>query len=295
MNKADLDTKIALFERQLHRTISTHTIPDPRIRDVILYALFPGGKRLRPRLMYLAGQLLHVEQPVLDIMAMAMELMHGYSLIHDDLPAMDNDDYRRGKPSCHRAFGEAVAILAGDGMQALAIEVLLTHLPPLLPATKVIAVTRALVEACGPSGMVSGQGLDLSVLTDQIVSDDDLRKIHHLKTGVMILACVKMALAAADPTPVETHAIQTFATHLGLVFQMQDDYLDLYGTNHHGKQRASDIENQKTTFTSLYSKEDLLSVIQQEYQHTEAALSMLDQESSELLQLIQELKIKLRD
>ena len=148
-------------ERVLHDLIEQADIPAERIREAMIYTLFPGGKRMRPMLVYLCGELLEIDLKTLDIIAAAIELIHCYSLVHDDLPAMDDDDTRRNKPSCHRAFDEATAILVGDGMQALAIDILLQYLPQSLPAAQIIAITHELIKACGPSGMVSGQSLIL--------------------------------------------------------------------------------------------------------------------------------------
>lgn len=197
-------------------------------------------------MVYLTGNILDLDLKILDVIAAAIELTHCYSLIHDDLPAMDNDDLRRGKPSCHKAFDEATAILVGDGMQALAIEVLLTHLSPLLPPQQVIAITLELVKASGISGMVSGQSLDLSELAKSSTGEEQLREIHYLKTGRLILACIEMVLNAHSAPEAYKAALRTYASHLGLVFQMQDDYLDRYAPAEFlGKGRSSDLANEK--------------------------------------------------
>ena len=141
-------TYILRHEQCLRDLLTTTPIPAPAIRDAMLYALFPGGKRVRPLLVYLSGELLGVPLATLDVIAVAIELIHAYSLVHDDLPAMDDDDMRRGKPSCHRAFDEATAILVGDGLQALAIDLLLKQLPQTLPLPNVLDVTHELVKAC---------------------------------------------------------------------------------------------------------------------------------------------------
>lgn len=159
---------------------------------------------------------------------------------------MDNDDLRRGRPSCHKAFDEATAILAGDGMQALAIDVLLTYLPHLVQPERVISITRELVQATGISGMVSGQSLDLSELAKSSVDDERLKEIHHLKTGRLILACIEMVLRIQSTPEAYQSALRTYANHIGLVFQMQDDYLDYHAPAEFlGKGRSSDLANQK--------------------------------------------------
>ena len=252
MNDQTMEHYVSRHEAVLRQLVDLANIPAQRIKDAMLYSLFPGGKRLRPVLVYLCGELIDVPLETLDIIAAAIELMHCYSLIHDDLPAMDNDDFRRGKPSCHRAFDEATAILVGDGMQAFAVDILLTQLSELLPPTQIIGLTHELTKACGISGMVSGQSLDLSELARHDIDEQQLRHIHLLKTGQLITACINMVLIAANPTLAATAALRDFAQHLGLVFQMQDDYLDRFGQpDSLGKGRASDSENQKTTFATI--------------------------------------------
>lgn len=215
-------------ESYLKQVIADSSVPAVIIRSAIDYSLFPGGKRIRPILVYLTGSLLDVDLNILDAIAAAVELTHCYSLIHDDLPAMDNDDLRRGRPSCHKAFDEATAILAGDGMQALAIDVLLTYLPHLVQPDRIISITRELVQATGISGMVSGQSLDLSELAKSSIDDERLKEIHHLKTGRLILACIEMVLRIQSTPEAYQSALRTYANHIGLVFQMQDDYLDYH-------------------------------------------------------------------
>lgn len=263
-----IETYLNRHEQFLKQILDDAYIPANEIRSAIHYALFPGGKRIRPVLVYLVGELIEIDLNVLDIIAAAIELTHCYSLIHDDLPAMDNDDMRRGKPSCHKAFGEATAILVGDGMQALAIEILLTGLPSLVDPAQVIMITQELVKASGVSGMVSGQSLDLSELAKSSISEQQLREIHHLKTGRLISACIEMVLAAHDPKyDQDKLALRTYANHIGLVFQMQDDYLDHYApANVLGKGRSSDIANQKSTFATLLTKTKLEEEIDNHYQ-----------------------------
>ncbi|WP_419420264.1 polyprenyl synthetase family protein [Legionella sp. D16C41] len=273
-------------ENFLKETITQVEIPAERIKEAIHYALFPGGKRIRPILVYLTGEALDITLPCLDVIAAAVELTHAYSLIHDDLPAMDNDDFRRGKLSCHRQFDEATAILVGDGMQALAIDVLLTQLPHFLTESQVITIARELVYASGPSGMVSGQSLDLSELTNITISEATLRAIHELKTGKLILACIKMVIAAGSPKEPLKIALCHYATYLGLVFQMQDDYLDCYAPlDKLGKNRASDLANQKVTFAKLYSQSHLLDLINTYFQKAKEQLAPFANKTQGLLTL----------
>lgn len=274
-------------EHALREYISHTSIPAARIKEAILYTLFPGGKRLRPLLVYLCGELVGVNIQSLDAIALAVELMHAYSLVHDDLPAMDNDDFRRGRPSCHRAFDEATAILVGDALQALAIDVLLTQLPSSQPSDQIIKITHTLITASGPAGMISGQCLDLSELDNPNLAETQLRTIHQLKTGKLISACIHMVLAAGSTSTLAANALSQFANHLGLLFQMQDDYLDRYSNTTLGKNRASDLANQKITFANLYDKASLLALIDQLMQQTEHALTPFEQNSFNLLTLLQ--------
>lgn len=270
------DLYIKRLDFFLEQHLSQCVIPAETVRQAIIYSLFPGGKRMRPVLVYLAGDLMDLDIDTRDVIAAAIELTHCYSLIHDDLPAMDNDDFRRGKPSCHKAFDEATAILVGDGMQAMAIELLLTKLPALIGSDKTIAVTRELVKASGASGMVSGQSLDLSELVKPDLTDEALKEVHHLKTGRLISACFEMVMTASNPLQeTQQRAIRTYAKHIGLVFQIQDDYLDSYAPKHLlGKHRASDEANQKTTFASLYPRKQLEDEISRHYQIAYAALDV---------------------
>ncbi|MGQ3888048.1 polyprenyl synthetase family protein [Legionella sp. CNM-1927-20] len=293
MINEQLNYYIKRHEAFLKKFIDQIEIPAKRIKEAIYYTLFPGGKRIRPLLVYLSGEALDVALPCLDRIAVAVELTHVYSLIHDDLPAMDNDDFRRGKPSCHRAFDEATAILVGDGMQALAIDILLTELPQILPPSQVIAIAHELVHASGPTGMVSGQSLDLSELTNIDINESQLHTIHELKTGKLISACVKMAIAAGNPDPKLKIALSQYAAYIGLVFQMQDDYLDLHAPiDKLGKNRASDLANQKVTFAKLYSQNKLLDLISTYFQKAKDELSPFYDKTKGLLALTDFLHIR---
>ncbi|KTC97849.1 polyprenyl synthetase family protein [Legionella erythra] len=290
MNNEIIEHYAHRHDAYLKQLLADYDIAAPRLKEAITYALFPGGKRLRPVLVYLIGQLVNINPACLDVLAAAIELTHAYSLIHDDLPAMDDDDMRRGKPSCHKAFDEATAILAGDGLQGMAVEILLTKLPAYLPAPQVIAVADTLTKASGVAGMVSGQCLDLSELSQGQVDEARLRFIHSLKTGQLILACANMPLAAAaNVKPDAANALRDFASHLGLVFQMQDDYLDQYAEETHGKGRASDLENQKVTYAALHSKPKLEALVKHHYSLAISSLNPFGGEADELRQLTESL------
>lgn len=292
-----IDMYLQRHEHFLQHTLTNAPIPAERIRSAMHYSLFPGGKRIRPILVYLFGELIDLDSHITDVLAAAIELTHCYSLIHDDLPAMDNDDFRRGKLSCHKAFDEATAILVGDGLQALAIELLLTKLPLLLnDSSRIISIAQELVKASGISGMVSGQSLDLTELAKPEITETQLKEIHLLKTGKLISACAQMTLAAQISIPEHVKlAISTYASHIGLVFQMQDDYLDRYApANLLGKGRSSDLANNKTTFATLLSKRQLEAEIAKHYTIAIDVLKLFDNKANALIELTQKLEHRSR-
>lgn len=211
-----------------------------------------GGKRVRPVLVYAAGRALGIDPELLDIQACAVELIHTYSLVHDDLPAMDNDDLRRGIPTCHRAFDEATAILAGDALQSLAFK-LLSHAPSLpFSAETRLEMIASLAVASGSRGMAGGQALDLAAVGEEL-SLAQLENMHIHKTGALIRASVRLGtLAATDADPAQIQALDHYAKCIGLAFQVRDDILDVEGdTATLGKTQGKDRAGQKPTYPSL--------------------------------------------
>ncbi|MCI0509869.1 MULTISPECIES: (2E,6E)-farnesyl diphosphate synthase [Chromohalobacter] len=215
------------------------------------YGVLGGGKRLRPVLVYAAGRALSAEDGVLDAPAAAIELIHAYSLIHDDLPAMDDDDMRRGRPTVHRVYNEAMAILTGDALQSLAFEVLAEARPPRLGA-----MVRVLANASGREGMAAGQALDLSAVGGRL-DVDALATMHGYKTGALIRAAVRLgALAAVDEDDPRVAALDAYATAIGLAFQIQDDILDVAGDAATlGKATGADAARAKPTYPALLGLE----------------------------------------
>jgi geranylgeranyl pyrophosphate synthase len=214
------------------------------------YAVFNGGKRIRPGLVYLTGQALGSVVERTDRSACAIEMIHCYSLIHDDLPSMDDDDLRRGQPTVHIQFDEATAILAGDGLQALAFELIATdqHLDP----GSRIEIIRILSHAAGPNGMVGGQAIDLAAESQQITAAE-LEHMHRRKTGDLIAACLQIAARIKGTDETTENALVTYGYSLGLAFQIRDDILDHTGdTATLGKPSGSDLSNHKSTFISLH-------------------------------------------
>lgn len=223
----------------------------PRLQQAMHYALVLGGKRIRPFLTLQIGQLCGAPQPLLWRAAAALECIHAYSLVHDDLPAMDNDVLRRGQPTCHIAFDEATAILAGDALQTLAFE-LLSQADADSAADNQLAMIQRLALASGDLGMCGGQALDLAA-TGQQLNEQQLQQVHHHKTGALIRAAAQLGVLAGNTAaqPYYQHFDQ-FAEALGLAFQVQDDILDVTGTTEAlGKTQGSDAAAAKATYVQL--------------------------------------------
>ncbi len=285
---------IQQHEQYLRQLIHSLDMAAPELKKAVSYSLLAGGKRFRPLLIYLSGEIFDLSLPVRDILAASVEMMHSYSLIHDDLPAMDNDDFRRGKPTCHRVFDEATAILAGDALASWSVEILLERLPRYLVSDKVIAIARCLLQASGPLGMVSGQSLDLTVLNGSEVTEHALRRIHHLKTGRLISACIDMVLLAAQQhSSNNAEPIQAYARELGLVFQMQDDYLDRFASPLRlGKNRSSDTANVKYTYADHLGKEKLYCEIETLFAKAIENLQYYGSKAEPLIHLTRQLALR---
>ena len=225
-----------------------------KISKAIHYSVLNGGKRIRPQLALLMAEALkvNVNPKTIDLMAASGELIHCYSLIHDDLPSMDNDDYRRGKLSCHKKFDEATAILAGDAIQPLALEVLTTINDKKLKPEQKLKIINLFAKACGPRGMVEGQSRDLDA-ENRKIKIDELDEIHHLKTGKLIEACVESICILKENLPKKPlKAFLKFAKKFGLAFQIKDDILDVIGDEKIiGKPLNSDTKHKKATYPSI--------------------------------------------
>ncbi len=212
------------------------------------YAVLGGGKRLRPLLVYAAAHALGQNGPQLDAAACAVELIHAYSLVHDDLPAMDDDALRRGRPTCHIVFGEAMAILAGDALQALAFELLADDPCGRVAPTTGIAMLQALGRACGAQGMAGGQALDLGAVGRRL-SLSELEHMHACKTGALIRASVQLGAMIAGADDSTLQSLDRYADAVGLAFQVRDDVLDVEGESAViGKTAGKDAAADKPTF-----------------------------------------------
>jgi geranylgeranyl pyrophosphate synthase len=225
------------------------------LHQAMRYAALDGGKRIRPTLVYASGQAVGSRRETLDAPACAIELIHAYSLIHDDLPAMDDDDLRRGKPSCHKAFGEAVAILAGDALQSLAFHVLSRDNPGTDAVTR-LRMIETLALAAGSRGMAGGQTIDLEAAGRQL-DIAELEDMHIHKTGALIRASVVLgALTAPELEDSTLEHLDHYAKCVGLAFQIRDDILDVEGETHMlGKRIGADQTLDKSTYPALIGLE----------------------------------------
>ena len=241
--------------------ILSQVLPDTKTQDSNLaeamrYAVLSPGKRIRPILTYLTGQALGVNLRKLDHAAAAVELIHAYSLIHDDLPAMDDDDLRRGRPTCHKKFDEATAILAGDALQALAFEVLVKESNADIPSIVLVKMVRLLANASGIMGMAGGQAVDLAS-AGQAMNEEKMETMHLLKTGALIKASVMLGYYLSKKSDHTTEeALEKYAYCIGLAFQVQDDILDVEGdTATIGKPQGSDDISNKATYPRILGLE----------------------------------------
>ena len=250
-----LTDRVPLYQQRIEGVLA-HALEiggaaTPRLLEAMRYSTLAGGKRVRPILVYATGEALGASLEVLDAAAAAVELIHVYSLVHDDLPAMDNDDLRRGRPTCHRAFDEATAILVGDALQARAFEVLANG-PASIPASARIEMLRVLADAIGTRGMAGGQAIDLEAVK-QLLGKPELERMHRQKTGALIQASVLLgAISAGSQDIPERAALAEFGAEIGLAFQIQDDILDVEGTTTAlGKRAGADADRIKPTYPSV--------------------------------------------
>ena len=236
----------------LARVLPPEDQPPIELHRAMRYAVLGGGKRLRPLLVYAAGTTLGAPLDRLDAAAATVEIIHAYSLVHDDLPAMDDDSLRRGRPTCHVVFGEAMAILAGDALQALAFDVLAHDATLDVDAGTRVAMLRALAIACGSHGMAGGPAFDLAAVGTKL-SAAELERMHVHKTGALIRASVRLgALAAGCRDEATLAALERYGHAVGLAFQIRDDLLDIEGgTEQLGKTAGKDVAASKPTYPAI--------------------------------------------
>lgn len=278
-----LKTYQARTEKALEHWLPESTVTPTRLHEAMRYACLDGGKRVRPALVYLTGQALDVSPAALDGPACAVELIHAYSLIHDDLPAMDDDDLRRGKPTCHIQFDEATAILAGDALQSLAFYIL-AHDPAIVDnASLRLQMVETLAQASGSRGMAGGQAIDLAAVGKQ-VNVAELENMHIHKTGALIRCSVKLgALSAPDAEPTLLDKLDHFAKCVGLAFQIRDDILDIEGdTETLGKTQGADVARNKPTYPALLGMTEAKRLAEDLHQEALESLSVLGEKAGPL-------------
>ncbi|WP_026879354.1 farnesyl diphosphate synthase [Ignatzschineria larvae DSM 13226] len=248
MPTAWFNQQLSAFEAAFERYLTAIPAPD-RLTEAMLYSTLNGGKRLRALLVIASGELFNAPKTPLTTIAIAIEMIHAYSLIHDDLPAMDDDDYRRGKLTCHKTFDEATAILAGDALLTQSFNCL-SHIDD-LSAAQIIQLIQLISNASGANGMVGGQLFDIEA-EERKVSLVELERIHRNKTGALIKASILSGVIAGDGCQDDYDRLSIYADNIGLAFQIKDDILDVTGTQEElGKKPGADQLHEKSTYISL--------------------------------------------
>jgi len=275
------------LDQQLTQRLSHSSIQDS-LQQAMRYSIFNGGKRIRPALIYMVNQSLGGDIKNADAAACAIEAIHSYSLVHDDLPAMDDDDLRRGKPTCHIQFDHATAILAGDALQCISFEWLTDQQNTLKPTTA-LAMLKVLTKASGDSGMVAGQAFDLANVGYEL-NVEQLESMHNHKTGALINGAIELGILSANRNISEQQhaAFQRYGAAIGLAFQVQDDILDLTSdTLTLGKPQGSDADANKPTYPSLLGLSGAQDKLQQLYQQAIQATDVLGPSAQTLSELAQ--------
>ncbi|ANS50049.1 farnesyl-diphosphate synthase [Bacillus thuringiensis] len=255
------------------------------LREAMAYSLEAGGKRLRPLLLFATLQAFGKERNLGVGAACALEMIHTYSLVHDDLPCMDDDDLRRGKPTNHKVFGEAMAVLAGDGLLTYAFQVIMVYEQKEISAEKKVRLVLELAKAAGPEGMVGGQVADMEAEGNHLTIDE-LEYIHKHKTGKLLEFAVLAGAILSDATEEQEEKLLTFAKYIGLAFQIRDDILDVEGTEEEiGKPIGSDLSNEKSTYTTLFTVDRAKDILEETIAEAKGAISSLQLQDEYLLSI----------
>ena len=273
---------IDLAEKALDKYMQVLDNPQKKIYEAEKYSLMAGGKRIRPVIMMMTAKMCGMLPEKVLAFAAAIEMIHTYSLIHDDLPAMDNDDLRRGKPTNHKVYGEAMAILAGDALLTKAFLTAASFRDEEVSNDRVLRAIKVLADAAGDDGMIGGQVVDIESRNEDA---ELLKYLHSLKTGALIKAAGVIGAVLAGASDEEISAVEGFCENLGIAFQIQDDILDVVGTEEElGKPIGSDEENDKSTYVTLFGVEQAEKMAEE---YTNAAISSLDifKDNSELIAL----------
>ena len=280
--EAKLDDKIIKTENSLHNYLKNRADVPEKILDSMRYSVYAGGKRIRPVLMLASCELFGANSDDVLPFACALEMIHTYSLIHDDLPAMDNSDLRRGKKTNHIVFGEAMAVLAGDGLLNYAFE---TMLSAKCNPMNVLHAASYIAKCSGISGMIAGQVIDIESENTQI-SKETLRTLHEKKTGALIRAAVVCGGIIGGATEDDLLALETYALNLGLAFQIKDDILDVEGTsNELGKPVGGDFRLNKNTYVSLYGLTEAKNLLNKHSDMARQALERFGEKAKFLLEI----------
>lgn len=284
------ESRLQLYQRSvehaLDRWLPGAGIQPENLHQAMRYAVLGNGKRIRPVLVYATGEAFGVDLSALDSPASAVEMIHAYSLVHDDLPAMDNDDLRRGRPTCHRAFDEATAILAGDALQALAFHILANDPAIQVDADRRLAMIDVLAVASGSRGMAGGQAIDLAAVGRRI-DLGELENMHVHKTGALIRASVELgALSSASAASAEVESVCHYAHCVGLAFQVRDDILDIESdTETLGKTQGADVARNKPTYPHLLGMDGAKQAAHDLYQEALDSLAGLGKRADLLRQV----------
>ncbi|HDR7351665.1 MULTISPECIES: (2E,6E)-farnesyl diphosphate synthase [Bacillus cereus group] len=255
------------------------------LREAMAYSLEAGGKRLRPLLLFATLQAFGKERNLGIGAACALEMIHTYSLVHDDLPCMDDDDLRRGKPTNHKVFGEAMAVLAGDGLLTYAFQVIMAYEQKEISAEKKVRLVLELAKAAGPEGMVGGQVADMEAEGKQLTIDE-LEYIHKHKTGKLLEFAVLAGSILSDATEEQEEKLLAFAKYIGLAFQIRDDILDVEGTEEEiGKPIGSDVSNEKSTYTTLFTVDRAKDILEETIAKAKGAIRSLQLQDEYLLSI----------
>ncbi|MGB0238299.1 MAG: polyprenyl synthetase family protein [Cycloclasticus sp.] len=277
--------KVQQIEAALDSLLPSTQLEPQQLHEAMRYSTLNGGKRIRAMLVYATGYLLEIQQQTLDSLACSIELIHAYSLIHDDLPAMDDDDLRRGKPSCHKAFDEATAILAGDGLLTLAFNALAKAK---CSSEQKITCIQLLSQAAGSRGMVGGQAIDLAN-EGKSLSIAEIENMHLHKTGALICSCITLvASLKLTPNDAEYRHLKHYAECIGLAFQVQDDILDeTSSTETLGKTQGKDKQADKSTYPSILGLKASKELTEDLYNEALLSLSHFDQRTEYLRDIAQ--------
>ncbi len=285
MFKAYWKEKMTYIEAELKKVLPCQDALSGKLCEAMEYSLLAGGKRLRPVLLLAAAEAVGASADRFSKPACAIEMIHTYSLIHDDLPAMDNDDYRRGKLTNHKVFGDGMAVLAGDALLTMAFELLSDG--DEIPAEKRLQVVREMSRAAGPQGMVGGQAIDL-LSENMRIPLDTLQKMHMAKTGALFLAAIRSGAILGNATDEQLQALSVYAEKFGLAFQITDDILDVTGTTEQiGKPAGSDERNHKSTYVTLTSLAEAQQLARTTADEAKASLQGFGPEADFLRELVE--------